>query len=137
MNKVFLDSDVILDLLLNREPDVQFIEQLFTKIEVGDIEGYTSSLVFSNVYYVLRKYTNHEKAMSGIKKLQQIIRILNVGKNEICSASESDFNDFEDAIQIYTAKNNKIKVIITRNKQDYKKSDLIIMNAEEYIKSAV
>ncbi|MGA1840925.1 MAG: type II toxin-antitoxin system VapC family toxin [bacterium] len=134
MEKIYIDSDVILDLLGKREPFFTYAAGLFTLIDSGEITAYVSPLIFSNLYYILRKLTSKEMAIKNLHKLKLLVKILPIDDKIIELALLSEFNDFEDAIQYYTAKENGINYLITRNKKDYKKTDLIVCNADEYLR---
>jgi predicted nucleic acid-binding protein len=135
MIKVYLDSDVILDLLAKREPDYIFSAKLFTLIDQGKIQAYTSPLVFANLHYLLKKLTSYSTALKNLRKLKTMVNILPNDERIIEQALNSDFTDFEDAIQYFTAVNNGIKLLITRNIKDYKKSKISVSTAEEFIKT--
>jgi len=135
MKKIFVDSDIILDLLAKREPNYFYAAKLFTLIDQQKIKGFTSPIVFANFHYLLRKSTSNLSALKSLRKLKTFIKILPVDEKVIEQSLNSDFADFEDAIQYFTAVNNGISIIITRNKVDYKKSKIPIATAEEYLKS--
>lgn len=135
MKNVFVDSDIILDLLAKREPHYIFAAKLFTLIDQRKVLGYTSPIVFANLHYLLRKLSSNSSALKSLRKLKTMLNILSVDERVIEQALNSDFTDFEDAIQYFTAVNNGIKVIITRNKSDFKKSKIPVSSAEEFIKS--
>ncbi len=134
MNKIFIDCDIILDLLTTRKPHYRHAAQLFSLIETGKIKGYVSPLVFANVHYVLRKFGSNHKAIISLNKLNMLVDIIPIDKKVINLALTSTFKDFEDAIQYYTALQHDISHLITRNKKDYKDSNLIICTAEEFLK---
>lgn len=135
MIEIFVDTDVIIDLLTDRKPFSQYSEQLFELADKKVIKIYISSLSFSNIFYILRKYGNSKKAYEILKKLKTIVYVLSVDEKIIELSLNSDFNDFEDAIQYYTAKENGIDILVTRNIKDYKKADIKILNAEEFLKT--
>lgn len=135
MKKVFVDSDIILDLLARREPNYIFAAKLFTLIDQQKIIGFTSPIVFANLHYLLKKNTSNLSALKSLRKLKTLINILPVDERVIEQSLNSDFSDFEDAIQYFTAVNNGINLILTRNKVDFKKSKIPIATAEEYLKS--
>ncbi len=135
MIKLFIDSDIILDLLAKREPHYNYAAKLFSMIDDGKVKGFTSPIVFANLHYLLRKFTSNAEALKSLRKLKIMINILPIDEKVIEQALNSGFNDFEDAIQNFTAINNGIKVIITKNKKDYKKSNITISSAEEFIKT--
>ena len=133
MNKVFVDSDVILDLLAQRIPRFHFSALLFTFADMKKLELYTSPTVFCNVFYILRKELGIEKAKSALRKLRLLIKIIDSSEKTIDCALNSDFSDFEDAIQCYTAQNHQISIIVTRNVKDYKTAGIIVQNPETFL----
>ncbi|MBZ0199008.1 MAG: PIN domain-containing protein [Ignavibacteriaceae bacterium] len=135
MIKVYVDSDIILDLLAQREPHFEHVAKLFTLIDQQKIEAYTSPLIFANLHYLLKKLTSNASALKSLRKLKTLINILPVDERVIEQALNSEFNDFEDAIQYFTAVNNGINLLLTRNKVDYKKSKITISSSEEFLKS--
>jgi len=132
---VFVDSDIILDLLAQREPFYIYAAKLFTLVDQRKIKVYTSPLVFANLHYILKKQKSNSVALQSLRKLKTLVKILPINSRIIEQALNSEFSDFEDAIQYFTAINNRIKVIITRNKIDYKKSKITVSTAEEFIKT--
>jgi predicted nucleic acid-binding protein len=133
MNKVFVDSDVILDLLAQRIPHFHFSALLFTFADMKKLELYTSPTVFCNVFYILRKELGIEKAKSALRKLRLLIKIIDSSEKTIDCALNSEFSDFEDAIQCYTAQNHQISIIVTRNVKDYKSAEIIVQNPESFL----
>ena len=133
--KVFIDSDIILDLLCKRDPFYSFAAEVFTLGDTKKIELVTTSLVFANVFYILRKILGIEKAKELLRKLRIIISVVSVDEKVVDLALNSKFSDFEDGLQYFTARENDIKIILTRNVKDYKEKDLLIQTPEEYLKS--
>ncbi|MCH6200446.1 PIN domain-containing protein [Aquiflexum sp. LQ15W] len=137
MDTVLIDTDVILDFFFDRKPFSEEASILLSLCEKGEVKGFVTSIMLSNVYYLLRKTANHEKVIENLKMLMNIIDVTTTNKNTVIEALNSEFKDFEDALQNFSAKNEKeIKVIITRNIKDYKSSTLSIMTPESYLKSA-
>jgi predicted nucleic acid-binding protein len=133
--KVFIDSDIILDLLCKREPFYDYAAEVFTLGDKGKIELMTTSVVFANVFYILRKVLGIEKAKELLRKLRIMVGVVPVGEKIIDLALNSRFSDFEDGLQYFTARENDIKTLLTRNIKDYKEKDLVIQTPEEYLKS--
>ena len=133
MEKILIDTDIILDLLMKRKPYYQPSVKLFKLIENKKVIGYVSSLIFTNLFYIIRKVEGNEKARNSLKKLKLLVKVLAVDDKIIELGLSSDFKDFEDSIQYYVALENGIKKIITRNVDDYKYSKLPVFTAEEYI----
>lgn len=136
MDKVLIDTDVILDFFFDRKPFSEEASRILSLCEKGEVKGFVTSIMLSNVYYLLRKTANHEKVIENLKMLMNIIDFTTPNKNTVIEALNSEFKDFEDALQNFSALNEKeIKVIITRNTKDYKSSTLSIMTPESYLKS--
>lgn len=135
MIKVFVDTDIILDLLVKREPHFLHAAKLFTLIDRNKIKAFSSPLVFANLHYLLKKETSNNIALNNLRKLKTILDILPVNGRVIDQSLNSEFKDFEDAIQYFTAVNNGIDIIITRNIVDYKKSKISVATAQDFLKT--
>lgn len=133
MKKIFLDSDVLLDLLLSREPFVDDVAAIIEYALSFDIRICVSPLTITNIDYVIGRLKNRQKATLKRKQLLQIVQIENVGQSTIHQASSSAFKDFEDAVQNYCAAEANHQIIITRNTKDYKESNLSILTPKEYL----
>ena len=134
-DKVFLDTDVILDLLTEREPHFEAAVELFLQIQDRTIQAYTSPVIIANIFYILNKHLGRQKAIQSLIKLKSLVKVLNCGDRVIELALSSDFKDFEDSIQYYTALENNIDILITRNVKNYKTANITISTPLEYIKS--
>ena len=133
-DKIFLDTDVALDHLADRQPFAEYAHRLFALAETGELTVCVSSLSFSNLYYILRKLKGHADALALLGKLKLLARVSAVTETEINSALSSSFKDFEDAIQHFAAKTEGgISSIVTRNKGDYAASEIPILSPEEYL----
>jgi predicted nucleic acid-binding protein len=138
MKDLFIDTDVIIDFLIDRKPFSREAAIIFTLIEQKKIRGNASSLTFSNLYYVLRKFESHSKVISKLDSLSELLNILKVDELTIKLALASGFPDFEDSIQHFCAsESKKTDVIITRNVKDFKNSDLPIMTPGDYLKATI
>lgn len=137
METVLIDTDVILDFFFDRKPYSEEASRILSLCEKGEVKGFVTSIMLSNVYYLLRKTASHEKVIENLKMLVNIIDVTTTNRKAVLEALNSDFKDFEDALQNFSAQNeNDVKVIITRNTKDYKSSTLSIMTPEAYLKSA-
>ncbi|MFV0345672.1 MAG: type II toxin-antitoxin system VapC family toxin [Bacteroidales bacterium] len=135
MDKVLIDTDVIMDLFFDRKPYAEFSSKLINLCAENRVQGYTTPVIISNVYYLLRKTAKHNIIVEKIKQLLSIIEILKMDKNVVMNALNSEFKDFEDALQNFSAiENGDIKIILTRNLKDFKKSKLAILTPEIYLK---
>lgn len=136
MEKILIDTNVILDFFFDREPFSNDAAKILTLCEKGKIDGFVTSIILSNIYYLLRKTAKHEKVIENLKMLMNLIGVVTTNKEAVLNALNSDFKDFEDALQNFSAQNSdEIKIIITRNIKDYKFSQLSIMTPEMYLKT--
>ncbi|MHC4870981.1 MAG: type II toxin-antitoxin system VapC family toxin [Planctomycetota bacterium] len=133
--KVFLDADVILDLLTERKPHFLPAVELFTMIQDKQVFAYTSPVVIANLFYLLVRHSTRKKAVQSLIKLKTLVKVLNCGDNEIELALASDFKDFEDSIQYYTALENDMDILITRNIKDYKSANIPVVTPYEFVNS--
>ena len=117
MTDLFIDTDVIIDFLVDRKPFSREAAIIFTLIEQKKLRGYASSLTFSNLYYVLRKFESHNKVISKLDSLSNMLNILKVEEQTIKKALASGFTDFEDSIQYFSAIENRKIEINARQKQ--------------------
>jgi len=130
---VFVDTDIILDLLTKREPFYLHAARLFSKVESQKVTACVSSLIFANLFYILRKETSAASAVDILKKLRRLVTILPVDDKIIAHALDSGFNDFEDAIQYHTALSKRIPFLLTRNVRDYRKPVITVCTAEDFL----
>jgi predicted nucleic acid-binding protein len=136
MDNIFIDSDVLLDLMLLREPFLSNSVAILKLCELKEINGFITPVILANTYYVMRRQFNDEHVRKSLKELLQIISIIQIYKSEIVEALDSNFKDFEDALQNYSAEaSGKINIILTRNTRDYKHSKLVVMTPEGFMGS--
>ena len=136
MINILIDSDAILDSLLNRQPFSSNSSKVLALCESKQINGFVTGLMIANIYYLLKKEHNSQRILEAIKQLLTFLDVLVIDKNIILQSIDSEFGDFEDALQNYSAENyGSINVIITRNIKDYKKSSLSILTPEMFLKT--
>ncbi len=131
--RVFVDSDVILDLLLAREPFFPAAANLFLLIQEGRVEAFTSPVVFVNLFYILRQGMPASEAFTALRKLRLLLGVLSVDERTIDRGLASSFADFEDAIQYYTAVAHSLDAVVTRNKRHYKAAEIPVLDAAECV----
>lgn len=134
MKAVFIDSDILLDALLKRPEFELAAVNLLLLASRSDIAATTSSLAFMNAHYFLNKFDRSRK-MDLLKTLRSIVSIIEIGGAEIDLALNSNFPDFEDAVQYHCAINAGAEAIITRNIKDYKHSSIPVLTAEQFLKT--
>ena len=134
MDKVFIDTDIILDVLAKREPHFKFAAHLLSLADTGKIKIGVSTLTFSNLNYMLSKQFGSAEARKVLVRFKTLVQVLTVDDKIIELALGSNFKDFEDAIQYYCAINNNYKTLLTRNLKDYKAAKIPVMTAESFLK---
>lgn len=134
MDNIFVDTDIIIDLLSSREPFYNAAALLFSAADKGKIKLYVSSLSFSNLNYILSKQYTPNEARKKLLKFKTLVSVLSVTDKVVELALSSDFKDFEDGLQYFTAIENNVKTLLTRNLKDYKAAKITVMTAEQYLK---
>ena len=136
MKRILIDTNIVIDLLAKREPFYQEAAKLFSLADKTKVRLFVSALSFANVNYVLLKQRKPEETKQVLRKLKLIVGILDLEEKIINLAlNDNDFNDFEDALQYFSAIENNIEIIVTRNLKDFQNSKLPVMTAEQCIKS--
>ena len=132
MNKIFIDSDILIDLLAKRTYSDEALK-LLSIVADNKAKAYSTPLVLANVDYIITKFGNKQKSRKSLRALRKNISILTMDEKTFDDALESSFPDFEDALQYFAAINQDIDFIITRNKKDYSKGNLKVATAGEYL----
>ncbi len=117
--KVLLDTNIIIDIALERQPYVTNSETVLAFVEQGQIEGYISASTISDLYYIIRKQKGRDLTIEFLQVILTFCQIATVNQTVITMAFTTNFKDFEDAIQYSTAVVNQLDGIITRNPQDF------------------
>lgn len=134
MKKIFLDTNIIIDLLNERVPFSKYAIQIFKKAEEQSIVLYTSSHSIATTHYILKKYIDEKKLREILNDLIDLVNVVPVDLEILRSGLNSKYKDFEDSIQIYCANNIKdISFIVTRNIKDFKDSEITALPPEQAI----
>jgi predicted nucleic acid-binding protein len=134
MKKIFIDTNIVIDLLSRREPFYEEAANLFSLADKKMIELSISSLTVANVSYTLLRQTNSTAAKEILRKLRLILNILPLDDKIIGIAlNDNSFDDFEDGLQYFTAIQNDQELIVTRNLKDFKNSGLPVMTARQFL----
>jgi len=133
--RLFLDTNVMLDLLGERAPFYDSIAKVVTLADIGQLTMVVSALSYATVNYLLSKYENAKKAKEKLRKFKIISEICDLDEVIIEKGLNSEFSDFEDSLQYFSALKSKCGILITRNGKDFKNSIIPIMTAEEFLKS--
>ncbi len=130
MKKIFLDTNIILDFLGEREGFYEASAKIMTFADKKKIQVYTSPSSISNVFYVLTRYENSKIALEKIRKFKLLCSMSVMDDEVVEKAIHSNFKDFEDAMQYFSALASNCNIIITRNEKDFKNAMIPVMNAD-------
>ena len=133
MKKVFLDTNIVLDLLLDRAPFAEDIIDIFDIAIDQSVSLCISSLTIANINYIIGRIEGAKKANRKTDKILQLVSVEPVSQSTVLSARKSSFKDFEDAIQNFCALESNYKVLVTRKTKDFRSSQLSIMNPKEFL----
>jgi predicted nucleic acid-binding protein len=137
MKQILLDTNIALDLLARRMPFYNDAAALFTLADKKIISLSISALSSTNIHYVITKLKPEQETRKILRNLIILLQVLSIDGKIVDLALNSDFNDFEDAIQYFTAIENDQELIVTRNMSGYRKSKIPVMTAREFIESLI
>lgn len=135
MGQVFADTDILLDLLSRREPHYPSAAALFSMADRGNIVIYVSSLSFANLNYLLSRQYSAGQARNLLMTFKTLVKVLPITDKIVELALASEFKDFEDAMQYFTALEHGINILLTRNLKDYKHADIQVLTAEHFLRN--
>ena len=132
MKKVFLDTNIIVDLIADRRPFSKYAIEIFNKAEEKKIEIFTSSHSIATTHYLLKKYLDEKPLREVLYNLLDYLTVVPVDIDILKKGLRSKHKDFEDAIQILCASSiAKIDCIVTRNTKDFKDCEILVMTPDE------
>ena len=135
MSRIFLDTNIILDLLGEREAFYGPAARLATMADNEKVSLVVSPISFATVNYFLSKFETPAISREKLRKFKIICEICTLNEQILEKGLNSSFNDFEDALQYFSAIDSDCEIIITRNGKDFKDSVIPVMTAEEYLHS--
>lgn len=134
MSRLLVDTNIVIDLLAKRERFYDEAADLFSREDKKELQLAISSLTFANTNYILSKLKSAKEAREILRKFKVLVELLSLDdKITELALSDDNFPDFEDGLQYYSAIENQIDVIITRNKKDFKNSIIPVLTAKEFL----
>lgn len=132
--KILIDTNIILDFLLQREPFFQDAELLFKAIDDGKIVGYVTATTLTDIFYIARKHTSSIKqARQAISEVLTVMCVCSVDRAILESALNSGFDDFEDAVQIFSAVAQNLDAIVTRDNRGFVSSPIPVLSIQDLL----
>src|SRR4030043_2063388 len=135
ITRLFIDTNIMMDLLGERVPHYDSIAKIATLADKGQVKMVVSSFSYPTVYFLLSKFESSEKVKEKLRKFKIISEISDLDETIIEKGLASNFSDFEDALQYHCALKADCDILITRNAQDFKGSAIPIMSGEEFLQS--
>ncbi len=134
MDRLLIDTNIVIDLLAKREPFYHSAAQLFSLADKKELTLCISSISIANTYYILSKLSSEKTTRDVIRKFKVLVEILPLDDKIVDLALSNElFQDFEDGLQFYTSIENNIGIIISRNKKDFKHSSIPVLTAKEFV----
>ena len=136
MENILIDTDVILDFFFDRKPFSDNTAIILSYCESNKLNGFITPVICSNVYYLLRRTSKHDKVIEKLSQLLTFIDVLQMNKEIVLEALNSKFKDFEDALQNFSAvKSGNIDAIVTRNIKDFTNSKIGVLTPANFLKT--
>lgn len=129
--RVLLDTNVVLDLLLDREPWSPIAASLFSRVETGVLDGYLGATTVTTIHYLAAKAIGDEPARKEIRKMLALCAVAPVNRSVLNSALELAFADFEDAVLHEAARGVNVEAIVTRDQKGFKRATVSVLTPEE------
>jgi len=133
MDAILVDTNIVLDLLAKREEFLTEAQELFTLSDQNKVNLYVSALTFANTYYILSQKLKLNETRSVLRRFKVLVKVLPLSEKIINLSLDSEFKDFEDAIQYYTCIENNLDIIITQNLKDFKLAKVPVLTARDYV----
>ncbi|MGB3585349.1 MAG: PIN domain-containing protein [Tunicatimonas sp.] len=134
MNRVLVDTNIVIDLLAKRKEFYTEAAELFSLSDKKKLKLAISSLTLANTNYVISKQKSRKEAREILRKFKVLVEILSLDSKIVELALNDDkFTDLEDGLQYYSALQNNINIILTRNKKDFKSAKVPVLTAKEYL----
>jgi predicted nucleic acid-binding protein len=131
--KVLIDTNIVLDLLLEREPFINDALSLFEQIEQGKLKGYIAATTITNIFYIIRKAENREVAVDAVNRILIGLELCEVNRTVIETALRQGLKDFEDGIQLGCAITSQLDVIVTRDLKDFAGANFLVCSISDLL----
>lgn len=131
--RVLIDTNVVLDVILEREPFVEAAIALFALIEAGKIQGYIAATTITNIFYIVRKIEGREVALNAIARLLQGLNLCAVETRVIQRALDLNLHDFEDGVQLACAILESLDAVVTRDVNDFQNTNFTVLSTAHIV----
>lgn len=135
--KVLFDTNVVLDVMLDRYPFSDNAAKLISYVENKQLIGFIAATTITTINYIAEKVIGKKKAITEIEKLLIIFDIAPINKNVLKGALKLEFKDFEDAVLNEAGNQANVEVIVTRNTKDFKKATIPVYTPDEFLDKVI
>ena len=133
MIKLFLDTNIILDMLRKRKPFVDSSAAVWDLIERSKVSGFVSAISFNNIHYIMRHSVSAESAYAAMDIMRDTLNIVSLDGKILNKSIDTAFNDFEDGIQFFSAIQCDADYLISRNVKDFPRDDITVLEPEAFL----
>jgi len=135
--KVLFDTNVVLDVLLDREPHIHAAAKLFALVDNGRLEGSICATTMTTIYYIAAKSFGRKRAHTQVQEILGLFDVADVGRDVLDCALDLDFADFEDAVAHEAARASGASAIVTRDGSDFANASLPVFDPHELLAAIV
>jgi len=135
--KVLLDTNIVLDLLLQREPFSDDAKSIFNLVELKKIDGYLCATTITTIYYLISKSLTKKLSDKVMEDLLTLFNVAEVNKDVLLSSLKNNGKDFEDSVLYTSAKFSDIDVIVSRDKKGFTKSSILVQEPKVFLASVI
>ena len=133
LNRVLIDSNICLDVILNRAPFALKAVEIIQYCEEGHFSGWIAAHSFDTIFYILSKQIGKKKAYKGVHYIRDVFGVASVSEKTIDEALKLKWPDFEDAIHYQAALQVGCDAIVTRNDNDFKNTKLPVLSPFQFL----
>lgn len=131
--KIFIDTNVLLDVLEQRAPHYEFSSQVWALAESGRADGYISAISFNNIHYLLQKHSGRAAAQRAVEIMNAVFTMVPLDQAVMGKSIEAKRTDFEDSIQFFSALKSNADFIVTRNVRDFPQNVIPVLSPENFL----
>ncbi|CAN5327456.1 PIN domain nuclease [soil metagenome] len=135
MIRVLIDTNVVLDFVLTRQPFFADADEIFFRLKNNEFEAFVSAITPINVFYTTRKEKDKAMAFSAVEELLKLVQIAKSNNQIYQNALALNFSDYEDAVQHECAVAESLDAIVTRNTKDYKSASVKVYSPSEFLQA--
>ena len=132
--RILLDTNVVLDVLLDRAPFAEVGAQLFSRVERGDVVGFVGATTATTVHYLATKVVGAARAQKVVRQLLDLFNLAAVNRTVLVDALEAGFEDYEDAVLHEAARHSGVEGIVTRDRRGFRKAKLAVYDPAEFLR---